>query len=224
HPEHFLAGVECDGATYHSNRSARARDRLREEVLSSLGWDLVRVWSTDWFDNPALETEKLVRKLELLRRRERSPFESYRPLYDEDESGPGPEPNDSDGAKPEASQEADAEVEEDTNEPQGKPTPQEVEGSAQEPPRAGLVGLEILEGGGPITAAEADKALEAFRESRIRPAMGEWDAQRSILRPAMIETFVQQRVNDQDLWYSRIPQYLRSGTNPIEKTRFLGEI
>ena len=40
----------------------------------------------------------------------------------------------------------------------------------------------------------------------------------------MIETFVQQRVNDQDLWYSRIPQYLRSGTNPIEKTRFLGEI
>ena len=224
HPEHFLAGVECDGATYHSNRSARARDRLREEVLSSLGWDLVRVWSTDWFDNPALETEKLVRKLELLRSRERSRFESYRPLYDGDESGPGPEPNDFDGAKPEASQEADAEVEEDTNEPQGKPTPQEVEGSAQEPRRAGLVGLEILEGGGPITAAEADKALEAFRESRIRPAMGEWNAQRSILRPAMIETFVQQRVNDQDLWYSRIPQYLRSGTNPIEKTRFLGEI
>ena len=44
HPECFLAGVECDGAAYHSSRSARDRDRLREEVLSSLGWDLVRVW------------------------------------------------------------------------------------------------------------------------------------------------------------------------------------
>ena len=40
----------------------------------------------------------------------------------------------------------------------------------------------------------------------------------------MIETFVQQRVSDPDMWYSRIPQYLRTGTNPIEKTRFLEEI
>ena len=86
HPEHFLAGVECDGATYHSSKSARDRDRLREEVLNSLGWDLVRVWSTDWFDNPDLETAKLVRKLEALRHRERSPFESYRPSYERDES------------------------------------------------------------------------------------------------------------------------------------------
>lgn len=54
--------------------------------------------------------------------------------------------------------------------------------------------------------------------------MGDWDAQRSILRPAMIETFVQQRISDFEMWYSRIPQYLRSGTNPIEKTRFLEEI
>jgi very-short-patch-repair endonuclease len=64
HPEMFLAGVECDGARYHSSTSARDRDRLREEVLQGLGWDLVRVWSTDWFDNPALETEKLIKKLE----------------------------------------------------------------------------------------------------------------------------------------------------------------
>jgi very-short-patch-repair endonuclease len=51
YPEMFLAGVECDGASYHSSKSARDRDRLREEVLRGLGWSLVRVWSTDWFDN-----------------------------------------------------------------------------------------------------------------------------------------------------------------------------
>ena len=52
HPERYLAGVECDGATYHRSKSARDRDRLREEVLNDKGWDIVRVWSTDWFDNP----------------------------------------------------------------------------------------------------------------------------------------------------------------------------
>jgi very-short-patch-repair endonuclease len=47
HPERFLAGVECDGARYHSSKSARDRDRLREEVLGGLGWEILRVWSTD---------------------------------------------------------------------------------------------------------------------------------------------------------------------------------
>jgi very-short-patch-repair endonuclease len=77
HPEMFLAGVECDGASYHSSKSARDRDRLREEVLRGLGWSLVRVWSTDWFDNPALETERLVKKLANLRSLPVRGFTSY---------------------------------------------------------------------------------------------------------------------------------------------------
>lgn len=40
HPGRFLAGVECDGARYHSSKSARDRARLREEVLSGLGWEI----------------------------------------------------------------------------------------------------------------------------------------------------------------------------------------
>ena len=71
HPDNediFLAGVECDGATYHSSKSARDRDRLREEVLNRLGWNLVRVWSTDWFANSERETNKLVQKLNELKR------------------------------------------------------------------------------------------------------------------------------------------------------------
>ena len=45
----FLLGIECDGASYHSGRSARDRDRLRQEILENLGWKIHRVWSTDWF-------------------------------------------------------------------------------------------------------------------------------------------------------------------------------
>ena len=49
----YLAGVECDGARYHSSATARDRDKLRQAVLEGLGWKILRVWSTDWFRNPS---------------------------------------------------------------------------------------------------------------------------------------------------------------------------
>lgn len=60
-PGEFLAGIECDGATYHSGFSVRDRDRIRQEILESLGWRgrIHRIWSTDWFYNPRRETERL---------------------------------------------------------------------------------------------------------------------------------------------------------------------
>jgi transcription elongation GreA/GreB family factor len=58
-PHGFILGVECDGATYHSAKSARDRDRLRQEVLEGLGWQLHRIWSTDWFNSPQREAERL---------------------------------------------------------------------------------------------------------------------------------------------------------------------
>ena len=45
---------------YHSSRSARDRDRLRQEVLEGLGWVLYRIWSTDWFRSPNREIERLL--------------------------------------------------------------------------------------------------------------------------------------------------------------------
>lgn len=51
-PGRMVLGIECDGATYHSSRSARERDRLRQGVLESLGWRIHRIWSTDWFRDP----------------------------------------------------------------------------------------------------------------------------------------------------------------------------
>lgn len=63
-PGRYLLGIECDGATYHSARSARDRDRLRQEVLEGLGWRIHRIWSTDWFRNPARELRRLVGAIE----------------------------------------------------------------------------------------------------------------------------------------------------------------
>lgn len=72
HPMHksgYLAAVECDGATYHSAVSVRDRDRIRQEILESLGWRnrIWRVWSTDWFRNPLAETVRLLQFLDALK-------------------------------------------------------------------------------------------------------------------------------------------------------------
>jgi very-short-patch-repair endonuclease len=73
-PHGYLLGIECDGATYHSGKAARDRDRLRQDVLESLGWDLHRIWSTDWFRNPAAEVEKLRKRIEAAIREKTATF------------------------------------------------------------------------------------------------------------------------------------------------------
>jgi very-short-patch-repair endonuclease len=65
-PGRFLAGVECDGATYHSSPSARDRDRIRQIILERLGWRLLRVWSTDFFLDPEASIENLHTRLTVL--------------------------------------------------------------------------------------------------------------------------------------------------------------
>ncbi len=67
-PGRYALGIECDGAMYHSARSARDRDRLRQQVLEAVGWRLHRIWSTDWFRDPARETERAVAAIEDARR------------------------------------------------------------------------------------------------------------------------------------------------------------
>ena len=61
----YLLAIECDGAAYHSSRSARDRDRLRQEILERMGWKFYRIWSTDWFRNKRVEKERLLEAAKL---------------------------------------------------------------------------------------------------------------------------------------------------------------
>ncbi|MBI1763645.1 MAG: DUF3320 domain-containing protein [Acidobacteria bacterium] len=67
-PGRFIAGIECDGAAYHSAATARDRDRLRQEVLERLGWRIHRVWSTDWYYDRPAQVERLLRLIASSRR------------------------------------------------------------------------------------------------------------------------------------------------------------
>lgn len=73
-PGAYMAGIECDGATYHRSATARDRDKIREQILCHLGWNILRVWSPDWWydrDSAAERIhEELNELLELSRSRE----------------------------------------------------------------------------------------------------------------------------------------------------------
>ncbi|MBL8755434.1 MAG: DUF4011 domain-containing protein, partial [Planctomycetes bacterium] len=66
-PGRYLLGIECDGAAYHGAATARDRDRLRASVLRGLGWRLHRVWSTDFWLDPAGEIARIEQALAMAR-------------------------------------------------------------------------------------------------------------------------------------------------------------
>jgi len=62
-PGKFLAGIECDGATYHGSPAARDRDRVRHLILENLGWNILRIWSTDYFNDASMIIERIHNQL-----------------------------------------------------------------------------------------------------------------------------------------------------------------
>jgi very-short-patch-repair endonuclease len=66
-PGRYLLGVECDGANYRRAKTARDRDNLRGGVLRKLGWNLHRIWSTDWWTDAERETRKIEEALKRAR-------------------------------------------------------------------------------------------------------------------------------------------------------------
>jgi very-short-patch-repair endonuclease len=96
-PGRFLAGIECDGATYHRSATARDRDKLREQVLRGLGWEILRIWSTDWWVDPAGTLERVHSSLNKLQELDKISRATEGVLTQAEsgttESGDGPESN-----------------------------------------------------------------------------------------------------------------------------------
>lgn len=63
-PGKFVLGIECDGAAYHSSKTARDRDRTRQAVLEDLGWTIHRIWSPDWASNKSQEIQVIETKVD----------------------------------------------------------------------------------------------------------------------------------------------------------------
>ena len=73
----YILGIECDGYTYHSSPAARDRDWLRQSILEGLGWNIHRVWSTSWIQNPSGELENIEKAIHKACASQRVDFASY---------------------------------------------------------------------------------------------------------------------------------------------------
>lgn len=60
-PDEFILAIETDGEMYRSAKTTRDRERLRREVLESLGWKVHRIWARDWIRNYQEELEKVIK-------------------------------------------------------------------------------------------------------------------------------------------------------------------
>ncbi len=208
HPDNpgtFLAGIECDGARYHSSRSARDRDRLRGDVLAGLGWRLLRVWSTDWFDDPETQTDRLVKALGALRQQPVAVPPDY-------VVGAAFQPDMTAASVAEASA---------GEEPAAADT---IPGTPLLPSEIRVEAPAGMDEETPLSPEEAATLLTAFRDNVIRVRTGEWRPQRSILRDGMIETLIRQNITDADDWFRRVPIYLRTATDPAERRLYFDRI
>ncbi len=59
----FILGIECDGSSFNLSKTARDRDRLRQQIFESRGWIIHRIWSADWFKNPSHQINIIEEKL-----------------------------------------------------------------------------------------------------------------------------------------------------------------
>lgn len=60
----YIAGIIVDGENYAKAATARDRDQLRPTVLNGLGWQVLSVWTVDWWLDPEHNLTKLVKALE----------------------------------------------------------------------------------------------------------------------------------------------------------------
>jgi very-short-patch-repair endonuclease len=203
-PEQFLVGVECDGAMYHSTLSARDRDRLRQEVLENLGWEIERIWSVDWFRDPGRELKRVLDRLRQLRH-ERKVEEPEALVFE------GVEGLAEDTA-------AASEVKEKlTKEMAG--LPQQLRSAfASARQSAPMIPSKKV-----LTREEMREALIVLRE-KIERECPNADPARALLRQNMLDEFQRKRPTDADEWRVKIPLELRQATDGEQFKRYSEEV
>jgi hypothetical protein len=162
--------IECDGATYHSSKSARDRDRLKQTILERLGWRIRRIWSTDWFKNPHAELQPIIRELNSLKT---EIVDDYKPEAEYEET--------------------------------------EIEEPIQE-----FNGMEAAADKLRSEDIDLTEKLLAFDKGVIRKALPDTPENQRLLRPAMLEAFVEYMPFDKTEFLEFIPSYLRQATYSAE--------
>lgn len=62
-PDAYKLGILLDGTGYRDTQTTRDREIVQPSVLNSLNWQVMRVWSVDWFNNPQRVLDRIVERL-----------------------------------------------------------------------------------------------------------------------------------------------------------------
>jgi very-short-patch-repair endonuclease len=52
-PDHYLLAILLDGKSYYHARATADREIIQPDVLNGLGWRIMKVWSTEWWEDKA---------------------------------------------------------------------------------------------------------------------------------------------------------------------------
>ena len=64
--DQYLLGILCDGKNYYETKTTRDREIVQPGVLNMLHWNIIRIWSIDWFENKEQVLDRITEKLETL--------------------------------------------------------------------------------------------------------------------------------------------------------------
>lgn len=51
-PSKYKLGILCDGKNYQCTKTIRDREIVQNDILILLGWNICRIWTMDWWENP----------------------------------------------------------------------------------------------------------------------------------------------------------------------------
>lgn len=63
----YILGILCDGKNYYETKSTRDREIVQPNVLQMLHWNIMRVWSVDWYDDKEKVLDRIINKLDSLK-------------------------------------------------------------------------------------------------------------------------------------------------------------
>ena len=62
-PQEYMLGILCDGRKYYETKTVRDREIVQTGVLKGLSWNIMRIWTVDWYANRAKVMERLLGRL-----------------------------------------------------------------------------------------------------------------------------------------------------------------
>jgi hypothetical protein len=89
----YILGILCDGHNYSAAKTARDREIVQVDVLKLLGWNIHKIWSTEWWENADRQMQGVIaaikeaeerKKMVPVQLKEPEPFKPVVSLKEED--------------------------------------------------------------------------------------------------------------------------------------------